>query len=116
MRRLQRYWSIALVGQEGLADVRKLIGRASQTITPVLVSVHAYENEGVNAIPVALARLLGQRLELECESRVVQSNVVSHTGADGFGRLARQAAFTGGIQPGHDYVMVGSSAPGCVEP
>ena len=116
MRRLQRYWSIALVGQEGLADVRKLIGRASQTITPVLVSVHAYENEGVKAIPVALARLLGQRLELECESRVVQSNVVSHTGADGFGRLARQAAFTGGIQPGHDYVMVGSSAPGCVEP
>ena len=96
----------ALVEDKGIADVRSLLDGASRGCAPVLVGVHAYESEGVNAIPVALARLLEQRLEVECEDRVVQSNVVSHTGADGFGRLARQAAFTGEILPEREYVML----------
>lgn len=37
---------------------------------------------------------------------VLQTNVVAHTGADGFSRLARQAEFAGAIQPGCDYVLV----------
>jgi adenine/guanine phosphoribosyltransferase-like PRPP-binding protein len=31
---------------------------------------------------------------------------VSHTGADGFSRLARQAQFAGSVQAGRRYVMV----------
>ena len=96
----------ALLEETGIAAVCRLIDGASQGASPVLVSVHAYESEGVNAIPVALAKLLAQRLGMECEDRVVQSNVVSHTGADGFGRLARQAAFTGTIAAGREYVMI----------
>jgi hypothetical protein len=73
---------------------------------PTLVSAHALEREGVNAIPEALADELARLLDLPVDSSVVQTNVVSHTGADGFSRLARQAAFTGEIFAGTDYVMV----------
>ena len=75
-------------------------------ITPILVSVHAYESEGVNAIPEAFADELSIRLGLETERSVVQTNVVSHTGADGFCRLARQPIFDGEIVPGAEYVLV----------
>ena len=73
---------------------------------PIFVSAHAYEQNGVNAIPEVLADALGQRLGWEVDSGVVQVNVVSHTGADGFSRLARQAEFDGAIKQGAEYVMV----------
>ena len=40
------------------------------------------------------------------ENNIVQTNIVGHTGADGYGRLARQASFAGKVQPGRPYVMV----------
>lgn len=73
---------------------------------PILVSAHAYERNGVNAIPEVLADELAKRLGWDVDDGVVQVNVVSHTGADGFSRLARQAEFDGAIQPGAEYVMV----------
>jgi hypothetical protein len=73
---------------------------------PILVSAHAYEQNGVNAIPEVFADELAQRLNWEVDGGVVQINVVSHTGADGFSRLARQAEFDGKIQSGAKYVMV----------
>jgi hypothetical protein len=73
---------------------------------PILVSAHAYEQNGVNAIPEVFADELAQRLGWQVDDGVVQMNVVSHTGADGFSRLARQAEFDGAIQPGAEYVMV----------
>ena len=73
---------------------------------PILVSAHAYEQNGVNAIPEVFADELGKRLSWEIDSGVVQVNVVSHTGADGFSRLARQAEFDGIIRQGAEYVMV----------
>ncbi len=73
---------------------------------PILVSAHAYEQNGVNAIPEVFADELSLRLGWEVDDGVVQVNVVSHTGADGFSRLARQAEFDGTIQPGAEYVMV----------
>jgi hypothetical protein len=48
-----------------------------------LVSAHAYEREGVNAIPEAFADLLGFACSWPVEDAVLQVNVVSHTGADG---------------------------------
>ncbi|HVR80721.1 MAG TPA: hypothetical protein VHF02_01305 [Luteimonas sp.] len=74
--------------------------------TPVLVSAHAFEQEGVNAIPEALADELGRRLGWAVDPHVVQSNIVAHTGADGFSRLARQARFDGPVLPGVEYVLV----------
>ena len=95
----------ALVGEAGIDAIRVLIDRAGDG-QPVLVSAHAYERGGVNAIPAALSKLLSERLGMRFDTNVVQTNVVGHTGADGYGRLARQAAFGGAIERGRKYVMV----------
>ena len=95
-----------LVDATGLAAVRALVAAVSESGCPILVSAHARERQGLNAIPAALARLLSQRLGIPRETTVVQTNVVSHTGADGYGRLARQACFDGTIEAGREYVMV----------
>jgi len=73
---------------------------------PILVSVHAYESEGVNAIPEVFAEELANYLDLETDTGIVQTNVVSHTGASGYGRLARQPIFDGEVVPGAEYVLV----------
>ncbi len=95
-----------LVDDGGIASVKTLISEFCDSGKLTLVSAHAREREGINAIPIALARLLSERLEIEYESTVVQTNVVSHTGADGYGRLARQAHFTGKLDRGNEYIMV----------
>lgn len=95
-----------LVDQAGIAEVRSLVSEASGSGEPVLVSAAAYEREGFNAIPAALAKLLSERLGAPFDTTVVQTNVVSHTGADGYGRLARQAAFEGEVKKEREYVMV----------
>ena len=82
------------------------LSQMGQGTKPVLISVHAEEETGRNAIPEVLADALAVRLDWELESSVVQANVVNHTGADGFSRLARQAVFAGSIEPGRDYVIV----------
>jgi len=74
--------------------------------TPLLVSAHAYEAEGVNAIPEAFADELAGRLALLVDNGIVQTNVVAHTGSDGYGRLARQPVFEGAVIPGQGYVLV----------
>lgn len=73
---------------------------------PTLVSAHAFEREGVNAIPEVFADQLGKVLGWPVDAGVVQVNVVSHTGANGFWRLARQAEFEGLVTLGRDYVLV----------
>lgn len=73
---------------------------------PMLVSAHAYEREGVNAIPEVLADVMAAKLGWRVDGGVVQINVVTHTGADGFARLARQPAFDGVVTAGAEYVMV----------
>ena len=73
---------------------------------PILLSAHAYEKEGVNAIPEAFANSLGRLLGWPVDAGIVQSNVVAHTGADGFSRLARPAEFEGAVAPGAAYVLV----------
>ena len=96
----------SLVDEAGVAAMREQIAEVSESGDPVLVSAHAYERQSVNAIPIALAKLLSERLGIQFETNIVQTNVVSHTGADGYGRLARQARFEGGVDKGREYVMV----------
>ena len=71
-----------------------------------LVSAHALEREGVNAIPEAMAEVLGTHLGWDVEHQVVQTNIVSHTKADGFSRLAKQAEFEGDVESGKKYFLV----------
>ncbi len=80
--------------------------RITGDATPTLVSAHALEREGVNAIPEVFAERLSQVLKWPAETGVVQTNVVSHTGSNGFWRLARQAEFDGPVQTGCTYVLV----------
>jgi hypothetical protein len=80
--------------------------RAWDSFKPVLVSVHAEESMGRNAIPEIMADVLVDLLGWELERDIVQSNVVNHTGADGFSRLARQALFAGAVSPQRHYVIV----------
>lgn len=82
--------------------LRQLVGNRR----PILASAHAYEREGVNAIPEVLADVMGAKLDWPVDAGVVQTNAVAHTGADGFSRLARQPSFDGAIEIGSDYVMV----------
>ena len=72
---------------------------------PILVSAHAVEGAGVNAIPEALADMLAQQLGWPTDNGIVQINIVAHTGADGFSRLARQAKFDGDAKAGKPYLL-----------
>ena len=73
---------------------------------PILISAHAMEGEGINAIPETFAEKLAEKLGLEVGSGIVQTNIVGHTGSDGFGRLARQPLFDGDVKEGKEYLIV----------
>ena len=96
----------SLVDEAGITAVRTLISEVSESGKPALTSASACEREGFNAIPSALTKLLSGRLGLKFNTNVIQTNIVSHTGADGYGRLARQAAFDAEVQTGHEYIIV----------
>ena len=96
----------ALVGGAGVAAVCALVKTAGMDRAPTFTSVQAYERGGFNAIPTALARFLGERLGAPRDTAIVQTNIVGHTGADGYGRIARQAVFAGDVEEGRGYVIV----------
>jgi hypothetical protein len=52
------------------------------------------------------AEEMARRLAWQLSLTVVQTNLVGHTGASGFARLARQAVFAGDVEPGRDYLLV----------
>jgi hypothetical protein len=71
-----------------------------------VAAVHAQEAYGRNQIAQALAAYLAEALGLERDDNVVQVNIVNHTGANGFARMAAQALFEGNVEPDVDYLMV----------
>ena len=85
--------------------VRQVIELAGDR-RPFLASAHALEKTGVNAIPEALAEELAFRTGFPVDNSIVQINVVGHTGANGFTRLARQALFDGNVLSGENYLLV----------
>lgn len=74
------------------------IGPALGDNRPHLLAVHALETVGMNAIPRAFARTLSRMLKLPLASGIIQINRVTHTGADGYHRLALPALFGGEIE------------------
>ena len=96
----------ALVGEASIDAIRRLIDRAGNGEL-VLVSAHAYEREGVNAIPAALSKLLSERLGMPFDTKCrADQHRRSHRRRRLYGRLARQAAFDGVVERGRQYVMV----------
>jgi hypothetical protein len=74
---------------------------------PIIVPIRAIETTGINLIPDAMARELGQRLGLSIiTTQLVQTNTVGHTRASGFHRLLFQPTFAGDVVPGSPYLLV----------
>jgi hypothetical protein len=71
-----------------------------------LVPVHALEEGGHNRIPGSFAELLAEKLQLEVELAIIQANVVNHTGASGWERMARPPVFGGNVVAGRSYILV----------
>ncbi len=88
---------------DGIARLRHIVGNQPALLLPVV----ADELMGFNAIPDAMAQMLGNELGLAViAGEIVQTNKVGHTRAPAFQRLVTPATFEGPVQPGADYVLV----------
>ena len=73
----------------------------------ILLPVTADEVSGFNAIPDAMAELLGDMLDLDFSSgEIVQINKVGHTRARAFQRIVTPALFDGYVRAGAQYILV----------
>ena len=73
----------------------------------ILLPVVADETTGFNAIPDAMAQVLGRDLDLAViAGEIVQTNKVGHTRAPAFQRLVTPAMFDGPVQRGASYILV----------
>ena len=91
---------LSVKGTERLAQLSA--GRS-----PILLPVTAEEVAGFNAIPDAMAHVLGLRLGLTVSTgAILQLSKVGHTKADGWHRLVTPAEFTGEVEAGAEYILV----------
>ena len=92
-----------LMSIEGITRLRDIIGNRPSLILPVV----ADELTGFNAIPDAMAQVLGNALNCPVMAgEIVQTNKVGHTRAPAFQRLVTPATFEGQVQVGANYVLV----------
>jgi hypothetical protein len=92
-----------LLSPDGLARIQALVGDRSTLLLPVV----ADELTGFNAIPDAMAQVLGAELGFQViAGEIVQTNKVGHTRAPAFQRLVTPATFEGYVQPGAHSVLV----------
>ena len=92
-----------LLSPDGIVSLQKIIGNRPTLLLPVV----ADELTGFNAIPDAMAQVLGNELGTPViAGEIVQTNKVGHTRAPAFQRLVTPATFEGQVQPGANYVLV----------
>ncbi|EAN1751237.1 PLxRFG domain-containing protein [Salmonella enterica] len=72
----------------------------------ILTAVHAEEAVSRNAIPQAMADVLGKVLDLEVDPYLLQAAKVGRTAQDGFGRLTNQPAFEGPVRTDLPYILL----------
>lgn len=83
--------------------LRFLVGNRAALLLPVI----ADELMGFNAIPDAMAQILGNQLGLAVVAgEIVQTNKVGHTRAPAFQRLVTPATFEGQVQAEASYILV----------
>ena len=91
------------LSEQSIEKLREQIGDCK----PLMVPIGAIEQEGFNSIPNAMARAIGDRLNLEVDaSSIAQSNRVGHTRARAAHRMVTPATFTGYVRKGFDYVII----------
>lgn len=71
-----------------------------------LLPIVAQELQGDNAIPLALAALLADKLGVVLYAACFQTNKAYHTGADPMERLISRATFEGTVIPNQTYVLI----------
>lgn len=82
-----------LVSDDAISKLEKMI----QGKDVILVPVHAEESAGRNMIPIAVATVIGKRLNVPVDLSIVQSTKVSRTGSDGWHRLIYTPKFSGDV-------------------
>lgn len=88
--------------RQSVDELRQLLnGRKA-----ILAAVHAEEAVSRNAIPQAMADVLGKVLDLEVDPHLLQSAKVGRTAQDGFGRLTNQPAFDGPVRTDLPYILL----------
>lgn len=86
-----------LLSPEGVARLREIISHRPTLLLPVV----ADELTGFNAIPDAMAQVIGHNLNFPVVAgEIVQTNKVGHTRALAFQRLVTPATFEGLVQVG----------------
>lgn len=91
-----------IITKESVNNLRKMLGGRQA----IFAAVHAEEAISRNAIPQAMADVLGHVLGMEIEPHLVQSAKVGRTGQDGFGRLTNQPAFEGPVRNDLPYLLL----------
>ncbi|MGR6981969.1 phosphoribosyltransferase [Testudinibacter sp. P27/CKL/0425] len=80
-----------LVSVEAIHNLEAIIGDRDCVIVPV----HAEEAVGINMIPLAVAKVLAEKLGKTVDLSIVQATKVSRTGSNGWHRLANSPQFDG---------------------
>jgi hypothetical protein len=93
--------SAALLTPGALETVREMVSENTW-----LLPVHALEGQGFNRIPAAFAEVLARQLGIDIETSIIQVNVVNHTGASGWQRMAWPPLFEGHVAEDRRFLLV----------
>ncbi len=91
-----------VLSPDAIRQLKKVIGNREA----IALGVHAEEAVSRNAIPQAMADVLGKVLGIDVSVDIVQAAKVGRTAQDGFGRLANQPGFDGPVRNDKPYLIV----------
>lgn len=91
-----------VLSPNAIKQIKAIIGNRSA----IALGVHAEEAVSRNAIPGAMADVLGKLLGLDVDVDIVQAAKVGRTAQDGFGRLANQPSFDGPVRTDKPYLIM----------
>ncbi|WP_421221835.1 LPD38 domain-containing protein [Aeromonas enteropelogenes] len=91
-----------VLSQDAIRQLKTLVGDRDA----IALGVHAEEAVSRNAIPQAMADVLGRILGVEVDVDIVQAAKVGRTAQDGFGRLAIQPSFDGLVRTDKPYIIM----------
>ncbi|MFB2850252.1 LPD38 domain-containing protein [Aeromonas veronii] len=91
-----------VLSPDAIRQLKKVIGNREA----IALGVHAEEAVSRNAIPSAMADILGKVLGIEVDLDIMQAAKVGRTAQDGFGRLANQPSFNGAVRADKPYLIM----------
>ncbi|CAD7530569.1 hypothetical protein KBAH04_17990 [Aeromonas hydrophila] len=91
-----------VLSPDAIKQLKKVIGNREA----IALGVHAEEAVSRNAIPQAMADVLGKVLGIEVSVDIVQAAKVGRTAQNGFGRLANQPSFDGVVRTDKPYLIM----------